>query len=310
MKKTLLALGLAVLTLTAQAASSGPVSIAVLNFESPDEGIRDLGAKVTSLVSALLSAEPNLISVERAELDKLLGEQELGLSGTVNPETAAKVGQLTGAKVLVTGRVIKVEKELVLVAKVMGTETSRVFGEIVKGSTSTPVTDLAAALASKITTVVAQKEKELLAKSFTREDRVATIKGKLPPEIKAAVHVKIPEVHFGSRTIDPAAETELSLILRQCGFTLVDDKSDQKADYELFGEAFSEHGLRKGSLVSCKARVEIKLRRVSDGKLLTVDRQTVVAVDLSEQIAAKNALASAAATLAERAVPLLAVSGK
>ena len=34
---------------------------------------------------------------KRAELEKALGEQELGLSGTVKAESAAKVGQLTGA---------------------------------------------------------------------------------------------------------------------------------------------------------------------------------------------------------------------
>ena len=48
--------------------------------------------------------------VERAELEKILGEQELGLSGTVSADTAAKVGNLTGAKVLVTGRVFKLHK--------------------------------------------------------------------------------------------------------------------------------------------------------------------------------------------------------
>ena len=44
-----------------------------------------------------------MILVERAELEKVLGEAELGLSGTVSPETAARIGHLTGAKVLVTG---------------------------------------------------------------------------------------------------------------------------------------------------------------------------------------------------------------
>ena len=89
-----------------------------------------------------LSAEPNLILVERAELDKALGEQELGLSGTVTPESAAKIGQLTGAKVLVTGRVFKTDTELFIVAKIIGTETSRVYGELVKGGVDAPISDL------------------------------------------------------------------------------------------------------------------------------------------------------------------------
>ena len=35
--------------------------------------------------------------------------------------------------------------------------------------------------------------------------------------------------------IDPAAETELSLILKECGFSLVDGKSREKAGIEITG---------------------------------------------------------------------------
>jgi hypothetical protein len=69
---------------------------------------------------------------------------------------------------------------------------------------------------------------------------------------------------------------------------------------ELVGEAFSELGMRKGNLISCKARVELKAIQKSTGKILAIDRQTSVAVDLSEQIAAKSALQKAAQVLAPR----------
>ena len=122
-------------------ASEQPLTVAVFDFESKDEAVRDLGPKVAALLNANLSADPQIITVERAELEKVLGEQELGLSGTVSPDTAAKVGHLTGAKVLVTGRVFKADKELILVAKIIGTETSRVYGELVKGTAAAaPIT--------------------------------------------------------------------------------------------------------------------------------------------------------------------------
>ena len=110
------------------------LTVAVFDFDSKDEAVSDLGPKVATLVNANLSAEPQIITVERAELEKVLGEQELGLSGTVNPDSAAKIGQLTGAKVLVTGRVFKVDDQTIIVAKVIGTETSRVYGEMVQGT--------------------------------------------------------------------------------------------------------------------------------------------------------------------------------
>ncbi|HWC58579.1 MAG TPA: curli assembly protein CsgG, partial [Verrucomicrobiae bacterium] len=71
------------------------LTVAVFDFDSKDEAVRDLGPKVATLINANLSAEPQIITVERAELDKVLGEHELGLAGNVSADSAAKVGQLT-----------------------------------------------------------------------------------------------------------------------------------------------------------------------------------------------------------------------
>jgi hypothetical protein len=293
------------LVLAARAATPEMLTVAVFDFESRDEALRDLGPKVSALVNANLSAVPEIVTVERAELEKVLGEQELGLSGTVSSDTAAKVGHLTGAKVLVTGRVFKADKELVLVAKIIGTETSRVYGELVKGPAAAPVTDLSADLAKKIAATVTQKGDTLVAKVESRDDRIARLKKLLPAGKLPAVSVRIGERHFGQPVIDPAAETELGLILKECGFTLVNEKSPQKPDVEISGDAFSAYGMRKGNLISCKARVEIKAQKRT-GEILAVDRQTSVAVDIAEQTAAKTALQKAAADLADRLVPAIA----
>ena len=162
----------------ARAESPQPLAVAVFDFESKDENVHDLGAKVATLINANLSAEPNLILVERAELEKVLGEQELGLSGTVSPASAAKVGQLTGAKVLVTGRVFKTDTEIFLVAKIIGTETSRVYGEMVKGGVDAAISDLSETLAKKIAADVAQKGDTLVAKVESPEERVAMAIGR------------------------------------------------------------------------------------------------------------------------------------
>jgi hypothetical protein len=289
----------------ARAELSQPLPVAVFDFESKDENVRDLGPKVATLVNASLSAEANLITVERAELEKVLGEQELGLSGTVTPDSAAKVGNLTGAKVLVTGRVFKTDTEFFIVAKIIGTETSRVYGELVKGGVNASISDLAGSLAKKIAADVTQKGDTLVAKVETHEDRVAKIKKALGDKKLPVVSVKITEQHFGQHVIDPAAQTELSLILQQCGFTLADDHSTNRPAIEITGEAFSEIAMRKGSLQSCRARIEIKTREVAGGKIISVDRQTSVAVDLAEHIAAKTALQTGAGELAVRLIPQL-----
>ena len=138
-------------------------TLAVLDFDSSDESVQGLGPQVATLISANLSAQPQIMTVDRADLKKILGEQELGLSGMVSPDSAAKVGQLTGAKVLVTGRVFETGNQMILVAKTIGTETSRVYGEIVSGPVNSPITDLSAQLAQKIAADVAAKGDTLIA---------------------------------------------------------------------------------------------------------------------------------------------------
>jgi TolB-like protein len=291
--------------MTVHAATNDVLTVAVFDFESKDEAVSGLGPKVATLLNAKLSTEPNLITVERAELEKVLGEHELGLSGTVDPNSAAKIGQLTGAKVLVTGKVFKSEGQTIIVAKVIGTETSRVYGEMVQGGSSTTIVDLSTDLAKKIAADVSAKGDTLVAKIESRDERIARLKKSLDGKKLPVVSVRIAEQHFGNRVIDPAAQTELSVILQQCGFTLADSDSTNKPAIEISGEAFSAYGMQKGNLISCKSRIELKARDVATGNIMLVDRQTSVGVDIAEQTAAKTALENAADILAERVVPKL-----
>lgn len=277
--------------------AAGPVTVAVFDFESKEEALREAGPKISAMLQASLSSLDNVITVERAELEKALGEQELGASGTVSADTAAQIGRLTGAKILVTGRVFKLDKDITAVSKIMSAETGRVFGETVKAQS---VSDLATALAEKVSTTISKKQDDLAPSFASREELYSKLISKHKKERKTAISVTIPEVHFGARTADPAAQMELRKILQDVGFTVVDEKSDRKADIEITGEAFSALGFRKGNLVSCKSRIELTVRKRSDGSILLSDRQTSVAADITEQTAAKTALENAARDVAAR----------
>jgi hypothetical protein len=295
------------LPLTSAAESPDPgangFSVAVLPFAADEKQYGELGRDLQSLITAHLSSDPKIILVERAELDAALSETELGISGTVDPETAAKIGYITGAQILVTGRSFGVQKELVTVAKIIGTETSRVYGETATMPLRGSAVEMSVELAEKITNTINVRGNTLIATRVPKEDVVATLRPLVEGKTLPSVFVSISEVSLNETVPDPAAETEIAYILQQLGFTIIDpDASNELADIEVTGEAFSEFGLRKGNLVSTKARIEIKAIDRSAGEVLLVDRETAVAVDLSPEIAGKNALAKGAAKLAERLV--------
>jgi hypothetical protein len=285
---------------------SGIVSVAVLDFQASGTKLAELGPQTAILISAKLSNIDNLILVERQELEKLFNEMELGASGTIKPETAAKIGSLTGAKVIVTGRIFETGSTLTMVAKIMGTETSRVYGEEISIPGPDFLNDGATGLARKISNTILEKSNTLIAKTETPEDLMAilqkAIKGKKLPSITVSIH----ERHFGQPAADPAAETEFITVLHLLGFTIIDPtKSVQKPDVLINGEGFSEFATRKGNLVTCKSRLEIKVFRADTGALILADRQVESAVDLSERIAGKAALQNAASKLLLRVAPKL-----
>lgn len=287
--------------LTTNLPAETPLTAAVFNFQTSSDNLASKGAEAALLLDARLSAAaPEVIFVERQELDKILGEQELGISGTVAPDTAARIGALTGAKVLITGRLFQTGGEIVLAAKIIGTETSRVYSESVSVGDAAALDKGVSELATKIAEDLHKRADTLVARvedpAAQRERLKKVAAGKTLPSVSVA----IVEQHIARAVIDPAAETEMKSMLQQLGCEVIDKISGRRADIQITGEAFSEAAGRHGNLVSCRARVEMKAVRSADGKLILMDRQTEVAVDSAENVAGKTALANAAAKLTER----------
>ncbi len=118
---------------------------------------------------------------------------------------------------------------------------------------------------------------------------VAALKKSLEGKHLPVVSVSIPEQHIGRPIVDPAAQTEMKLVLQEVGFTVLDSSETAKRpDVQITGEAFSEMGMRKGNLVLGPRRVEIKAVNAKTGDLIAVDRQRGVAVDLGENVARRK----------------------
>lgn len=280
---------------------------AIFAFQERGADVKGLGPQVADLLFASLVVEPSMYLVDREDMEKVLQEQELSVSGVVNPAEANQVGQLTGAKLLVTGSVVQAGDKLVLVAKVIGTETSRVVGASAKGSVYEDLDTLVEQLAEGLIKVVNERSSALVAKAVSRDDRIAQLREQLGDSPRPVVKISISERHVGQATIDPAAETEVMLLCKELGFEVVDSSSAKAKDAEIHivGEGFSEFTTRVGRLAPVKARLEVKAIDPKTGRVLAIDRQTSVATDLNEQIAGKAALQEASAAIAQRLLPKL-----
>jgi hypothetical protein len=296
-------------TATGAAAAEPHFAIAILGVETEDAELKATAKQFSELIAAQLSSQPQMILVEREKLEAALSELELSLSGTVQPATAASIGQLVGARALVAGRLFFLGDELTATARVIGTETGRVFVETATIAPGEPVSTLASAIAEQLVARLSERRAELVGpqpEPDTRIERLSKLtEGKQLPTLSIAIE----ERHAGRPTIDPAAATELGMILKQLGFRLVESGHPHaRADVQIKGEALSEEGLRKGNLVSASGRVEIQAIDAKSHEVITVDRRTELAVDLSGRIAGKKALQKASAELSEGLV--LALLGR
>lgn len=282
------------------AAAPRPLTVAVLPFDGGDR-MQDKGAEAAALLGSKLSANASLWCVERAEIEKILGEHTIKLSGLADPNTAVQAGHVIGARVLITGRVIATSDGALLVAKVMSTETSRVFGETAAAPTIAALDKAAGELADKIGKLLEKQHAAFEVAVEAPEARIARLKKIIEGKTLPTVMVSVSERHLPHPVQDPAVETELKKTLLALGFDVIDAKEPSKLpDITIKGEAFSETGTRRGQLVSARARVESQVIRRSDSKLLAADRETSVAVDTAEGVAGKTALENAAAKLLDR----------
>lgn len=110
-KLTLLALVLAV-TFSLVRAQDAPKSgglkkrVAVMDFEDKTgHGGWHIGSGMADMLTTALVKSGMFIVIERQQLEKIMQEQSLGMSGAVTAQSAAQVGKLLGVELMVTGSV-------------------------------------------------------------------------------------------------------------------------------------------------------------------------------------------------------------
>jgi curli biogenesis system outer membrane secretion channel CsgG len=111
-KMILLVLGLILIPLTLTWAAEKP-RIGVLRFTNQTHAgwwSGNMGYELQDMLASELASTKAFQVLERKEINAVLGEQDLGASGRVDPKTRAKIGKIKGAKYLVAGTVSAFEE--------------------------------------------------------------------------------------------------------------------------------------------------------------------------------------------------------
>jgi TolB-like protein len=300
--KMLLALSL----LAGVAIHAAPLTVAVYDFKGDGEAA-SYGDNVTTLVTADLTTKTNLVLVERSELDKALNEQAFGASGMVSADAAAKVGQITGAKVLVAGQVIKTGKDhLILVANIIGTETGRLFANKTEG-TADDLSGLTSDLSRKIAQTIQEQVTNLeSAQQESSEARLERIVKMISGTNRPAVSISITGYNWGHTWRDDGVANELGLILMKAGFPVMDQNSDRKPDVEITGSLTWDTRKQRGNMSVCSATLDLKAMERRTGVIKILEHQESTATGVGEMVAASAAKVKVADDLAERILPILA----
>ena len=85
----------------------GPkLRVGVVNFQNlTPSSVLGIGEAAADILGTILQRTERFIVIPQQDLASILAQQRLGASGSINPETAAKMGQILGLNAIVTGAV-------------------------------------------------------------------------------------------------------------------------------------------------------------------------------------------------------------
>ncbi|MBQ7529224.1 hypothetical protein IJT10_04910, partial [bacterium] len=96
--------------------NDGPYSVAILDFKKDGSNVYvyhggDAGKIIPAALTTELANSPRFTVVERTQLEAVLREQGVGISGAVNAENAARLGELLGCEYLILGDIVELNIE-------------------------------------------------------------------------------------------------------------------------------------------------------------------------------------------------------
>jgi len=127
--------------------------IAVLDFQMQGEqtNSKDMGKIVAEWLITGLVETGRFDVIERRLLEKLLEEQKLGVTGAIDPNSAAQLGKILGVKIIVSGTVTSLEGYTEINARLINVDSASIIAaEKVRASSAEKLRDLVTKITDKI----------------------------------------------------------------------------------------------------------------------------------------------------------------
>jgi TolB-like protein len=127
--------------------------IAVLDFQMQGEqtNSKDMGKIVAEWLITGLVETGRFDVIERRLLEKLLEEQKLGVTGAIDPNSAAQLGKILGVKIIVSGTVTSLEGYTEINARLINVDSASIIAaEKVRASSAEKLRDLVSRITDKI----------------------------------------------------------------------------------------------------------------------------------------------------------------
>jgi len=284
---------------------TGITPIVIEDFSTVGITSSDTAKRAKLLIAAKLSESNRVNILDRETLDSVMEERTLSLSSQ-----PAQVGQETshgvkGAKYLLGGTVLESGFTLHIFCKFVSVADGSMQAFTISGSEGESISGFATKVSNRVQDILTELSLKTQPTVETDLTRVAALNKKLSTFEKPSISVSIKEEHIRRTVIDPAAETEFMVFGSESGFPVIDKdpQFSEFVDILVTGEGFTEVSFRQGAAFGVTARLEVKAIDKRTGRIVSVDRQTSVALSSSELIGSKNALAKAAAAVAERMLP-------
>jgi len=85
----------------------GPkLRVGVVNFQNKTPSrVLGIGEAAADILGTILQKTERFIVIPQQDIESILGQQRLGATGAINPDTAAKMGQILGLNAIVTGAI-------------------------------------------------------------------------------------------------------------------------------------------------------------------------------------------------------------